>query len=390
VRDMAIQERENDLVLATFGRGFYILDDYTPLRTLSQTTFDGAGHIFPVKAAVIEVPETGKSRGSQGENLWMSENRPIGAIFTYWIKDTAQSQRQQRTLASRGEIKEGSQYPTQAQLTAEADEEAPATFITITDSTNRVVRRLTVPGARGIHRYVWNLRGIAPTTGGPGFGGGGGGGNDDDEADAPAIPGGTGGGPFVAPGTYRAQLSRRVGGATTNLGEPQTINVVADPAMPQLTPQQRTANVTYQDNVAKLQRTFTGALEQANNMRTRTQAIRRALVDAPADVKLMDQAAQFDRRTLAILRSLRGDETLRGTESGSPTSIQARVNSAVQGSRGLSGAPTTTQQQNYNLANDDLTAQIALLRTLEAELKRFEQQLEAAGVPYTPGRWPGQ
>ena len=231
---------------------------------------------------------------------------------------------------------------------------------------------------------------VAPTTGGPGFGGGGGGGGNDDDADAPAIPGGTGGGPFVAPGTYRAQLSRRVGGATTNLGEAQSINVAADPAMPQLTPQQRTANATYQDNVAKLQRTFTGALEQANNMRTRTQAIRRALVDAPSDVKLMDQAVQFDRRTLAILRSLRGDETLRGTESGSPTSIQARVNSAVQGSRGLSGAPTTTQQQNYNLANEDLTAQVGSLRTLEAELKKFEQQLEAAGVPYTPGRWPGQ
>jgi hypothetical protein len=106
VRDMVIQERENDLVLATFGRGFYILDDYTALRTLSQSTFDGAGTSFPAKAAMIEVPETGKGRGSHGENLWMSENRPMGAIFTYWIKDTAQSERQRRTLASRGEIKE--------------------------------------------------------------------------------------------------------------------------------------------------------------------------------------------------------------------------------------------------------------------------------------------
>jgi hypothetical protein len=125
-------------------------------------------------------------------------------------------------------------------------------------------------------------------------------------------------------------------------------------------------------------------------MRTRTQAIRRALVDSPADVKLMDQAVQFDRRALAILRVLRGDETLRGTESGAPSTVQSRVNSAVQGSRGLAGAPTGTQQMNYTIANDDLTAQIALLRTLEAELKKFEQQLEAAGVPYTPGRWPGQ
>ena len=67
-------------------------------------------------------------------------------------------------------------YPTQAELTAEVDEEAPQTFLTVTDSADKVVRRLTVPGTRGMHRYVWNLRGIAPTTGGGGFGGGGGGG----------------------------------------------------------------------------------------------------------------------------------------------------------------------------------------------------------------------
>jgi hypothetical protein len=181
-----------------------------------------------------------------------------------------------------------------------------------------------------------------------------------------------------------------VNGVTTSLGEPQTITVSADPALPQMTPAQRTAAVQYQDNVAKLQRTFTGALEQANNMRTRTQAMRRALVDSPTDLKLLDQAVAFDRRVLAILRALRGDETLRGTESGSPTTIQQRVNSAVAGSRGLSGAPTGTQQQNYDLANEDLTAQVNALRTLEGELRKFEQQLEAAGVPYTTGRGPGQ
>lgn len=386
VRDMVIQERENDLVLATFGRGFYVLDDYTPLRTLAQSTFDRDGHIFPTKTATIETVETGKSRGSQGDNLWMSENRPLGAILTYWIKDTPQSQRQRRTLASRGEIKEASQYPTQQQLTAEADEEAPQTFLTVTDSTGSVVRRLTVPGNRGIHRYVWNLRGIAPTTGGPGFGGGSG----DDDADAPIYAGGTGGGPYVAPGTYRIALSSRVGGNTRALGDAQTLTIIADPGVPQLTPQQRTTALTYQENVARLQRTFTGALEQANAMRTRTQAVRRALVDSPADTKLMDLAVQFDRRVLAILRVLRGDETLRGTESGSPTSTQARVNSAVQGSRGLSGLPTTTQQQNYTIANEALTTQLPLIRTLDAELRKFEAQLEAAGVPYTTGRGPGQ
>jgi hypothetical protein len=336
---------------------------------------------------VIEAPETGRSRGSQGEQHWMGENRPLGAIITYWIKEAPRSLRQRRQDEARAaEAKNASpRYPTQQQITAEEDEEAPQTFMTITDSAGRVVRRMTVPGGRGIQRYVWNLRATAPTTGGGGFGGGGGG----QDADPPFYPGATGGGSFVQPGTYRVALSRRVGGTTTALGEPQTLTVTADPGVT-LTPAQRTANTDYQARVDKLQRSFTGTLEQANSMRTRTQAIQRALVDSPADVKLMDEARRFDQRVLAVLRQLRGDETIRGDESGSVSTIQSRVGSAVQGARGLSGAPTGTQTQNYNIADQDLTAQIALLRTLEAELRKFEQQLEAAGVPYTPGRWPGQ
>jgi hypothetical protein len=125
-------------------------------------------------------------------------------------------------------------------------------------------------------------------------------------------------------------------------------------------------------------------------MRTRTQAIQRAIVDSPADIKMLDEARRFDTRVVAMLRRLRGDETLRGTESGDPTNLQDRVNSAVQGARGLSGAPTGTQQRSYAIASEDLAAVVKDLRGLEAEIRKFETQLEAAGVPYTPGRWPGQ
>jgi hypothetical protein len=231
---------------------------------------------------------------------------------------------------------------------------------------------LTVPGSRGIHRVVWNLRGVPATlpTGGPGVGGGGG-----------------AGGAFVSPGTYRASLARRIGGGLATLGEAQTISVSADPSI-SITPAARTAALDYQDKVSKLQRSFTGALEQANNMKTRTTAIRRALVDSPAELKLLDEAVRFDQRVTSVQRMLRGDETLRGLESGSPSSIQSRVNSAVAGARGLTGAPTNTQQMNYTIAFEGLGVEIAKLRTLETEIRKFEQQLEAAGVPYTPGRWP--
>jgi photosystem II stability/assembly factor-like uncharacterized protein len=392
VRDMAIQERENDLVLATFGRGFYVLDDYAPLRQATAAVLQKDGHVFPVKTTALEVPETGKARGAQGEQYWMGENRPFGALVTYWIKEAPKTLRQRRQDAFKAaeDKKDTPRYPTQAELTAEADEEAPLTFLTVTDAAGVVVRRLTVPGGRGLQRYVWNLRGVAPTLpgAGGGFGGGGGGGDGDDDLDRPAYPGGTGGGAYVAPGTYTVTLSRRVGGATSTLGEPQPIVVTADAAA-QITPASITSAKDFQDKAFRLQRSFTGALEQANQMRTRTQAIRRALVDSPAGLRLLDQAVRFDGRVLDALRRLRGDETLRGLESGSPSSLQQRVNSAAAGARGLTGNPTGTQRQNYDIAAADVAAQVAALRTIEAELKKFEQEIEAAGVPYTPGRWPG-
>ena len=381
VRDMTVQERENDLVLATFGRGFYILDDYSPLRQASASTFQRDGHVFPVKTATIGVPETGRGRGSQGEQLWMAENPPDGAVISYWIRETPRSLRQRRQDAARAadQKKAAPAYPSQAEITAEEDEEAPQTFLTISDSGGRVVRRLTVPGGRGIHRFAWNLRGIGPLLpGGAGQGGGGGGGG-----------GGQGGGQgsFVPPGTYRAALSRRVGGVTTSLGEPQSITVTADPAL-NITPAQRTTSLEYQERVNRLQRSFTGTMEQANDIKARTTAIRRAVVESPADLKLLDQAVALDQRATAILRRLRGDETLRGLESGSPSTVQSRVGSAVQGARGLSGTPTGTQQQNFTIASEDLAAEAKLLQALEAELTKFESQLDAAGVPFTPGRRP--
>jgi photosystem II stability/assembly factor-like uncharacterized protein len=381
VRDLAIQERENDLALATFGRGFYILDDYSPLRQVSAEVFQKDGHVFPMKPATMQAPETGRNRGSQGEQHWMAENPADGAVITYWIREAPRTLRQRRQDAMRAaeQKKATPSYPSQAEITAEEDEEAPQTLVTISDGGGRVVRRLTAAGARGLHRVTWDLRGPAvtlPGAGGPGGGGGGGG-----------FGGQAGLGAFVQPGTYRVSLSRRVGGTTTALGEAQSVTVSADPGVT-LSAADRAAAVEYQTNVFRLQRSFTGALEQANQMRTRTQAMRRAITESAADIKLLDAAVGFDRRVVVILRALRGDETLRGTESGSPSSIQTRVNSAAAGGRGLTGAPTGTQRTNYTIALEDLNAEIGRLKTLESELRKFEAQLEAAGVPYTPGRWP--
>jgi photosystem II stability/assembly factor-like uncharacterized protein len=390
VRDLAIQERENDLVLATFGRGFYILDDYSPLRQIKPDLFNEAGHIFSAKKDVVRVADSGKNRGSQGEQLWMAENPPLGPVITVWLKDSLKTRKQERQEAARAaeQKKETPKYPSQADLTSEADEEAPQAFLTITDSAGKVVRRLAVPGTRGIQRVAWNLRGIpaaAPAGGPPSSRGGGG--EPIGEEPPPFAAAAMGGGSLVPPGTYRVSLAQRAGGVVTQLGGEQTITVEAD-SNAVLKQADRAAALEYQQKVTRLQRAFNGASELAGECKARITAVRRALVDSPTDLKLLDEAVKLDTRITAIVRKLRGNETLRGLESGAPSTVSSRVNSAAAGARGLTGAPTGTQELNYRIAFEELSEEMTKLKAVEADLDKFEKQLDAAGVPYTPGRRP--
>jgi photosystem II stability/assembly factor-like uncharacterized protein len=194
VRDLAVQKRENDLVLATFGRGFYVLDDYSALREMSPQALSEAARLFPLRDAYLFNPLGVAPAGSAGlgplAGLWTAPNPPFGAVLTYHVKEA---------------------LPDGAQL-----------VLTIADATGKQVRRLELDKGAGLRRVAWDLRGEAPPAEtGRGRGGAGGRGQ---------AGGGRGGppqGPLVTPGIYRATLGRQEGERVTQLGPPQTFRVVA-------------------------------------------------------------------------------------------------------------------------------------------------------------------
>ena len=117
VRDMVIQKRESDLVLATFGRGFYVLDDYSPLRTATPETLKEEAVLFPVKNALEYVqasPLGGRGKGFQGENFYTADNPAFGATFTYYLRDGLRTLTQMRRDAEREaeRKKQPIHYPT--------------------------------------------------------------------------------------------------------------------------------------------------------------------------------------------------------------------------------------------------------------------------------------
>ncbi|MCK4288852.1 MAG: hypothetical protein KAW86_06585, partial [Bacteroidales bacterium] len=213
VRDMAIQERENDLVLATFGRGFYILDDYTPLRELNQKIIDTTAYFFPVKDALMYIQKRGKY--AQGSTYFTAKNPDFGATFTYYLKETPKTLKQQRKEKEKELIKDKKPIPipTMEELRAEKNEVKPYLIFSITDEQGNIIRKLTKSPSKGISRITWNLRyqGMNPV-------------NIKDGKFDPLSSGGNG--MYVMPGKYFVSLSQNVNGKITELAEPVEFNAV--------------------------------------------------------------------------------------------------------------------------------------------------------------------
>jgi photosystem II stability/assembly factor-like uncharacterized protein len=379
VRDLAIQKRENDLVAGTFGRGIYILDDYTPLRSMKAETLAQESHLFPVNEAMIYIesqPLGGRGKSFQGESYFTAPNPPFGATLTYYLKESLKTKRQLRKDAE----KKGGAYPTREELSAEADEEAPAIILTVSDAAGRVVRRLTGPFAAGMHRVTWDLRYPATQLAPPRQAG----------ADNPEeIFRGAPAGHLVMPGKYTVTLSKRVGGVWTQLAGPQSFNVVTE-GLNTMAAADREKLFEFQQKVAKLQRAVNGALSSANELKTKLATARRALMETPsASDKLIDDAAVIDKRLNEILKTLRGDVALRARQENLPPSISDRVNGIVNEQRMSTSRPTQTQINAYNIAAQEFEVELKRLRSLvDVDVAKLEKTMESVGAPWTPGRVP--
>ncbi|MGI8837721.1 MAG: glycosyl hydrolase, partial [Pyrinomonadaceae bacterium] len=382
VRDINIQKRENDLVLGTFGRGIYILDNYTSLRSLTAEMLKQDAVTFPVKDALMYIqsqPLGGRGKVFQGESFYTAENPPFGATFTYYLKEELKTSKARRQAAEKDAEKKGGVVilPNAAQLSAEEEEEAPAIIITVSDSEGRVVRRLTGPVTAGMQRVAWDLRyppASLPPPPNPE--------TEDLFSDPP-------GGPLVMPGSYKVSFARRVGGVMSALAQPQDFRIVVE-GQERMSPADHAALVEFQRKAARLQRAVGGSLDAANALKPRLALIRRALLDTPSlGDRLLDEAAALDKRTNEILRSLRGDSVLRARNMNLPPSIAERVGDIIGSQRTAIVRPTQTHMNQYNAAAQEFEITLAKLRQLiEVDLARLEKEMEAAGAPWTPGRIP--
>jgi len=382
VRDLAIQGRMNDLVVGTFGRGIYILDDYTPLRGLTPAVLSKPAHLFSVRDAwlYIQSRQYGlRGKAFQGAAFYSADNPPYGTTLTYYLKETIQTKKEQRHAAEKKAGKgKPPAYPKPAELRAEAEEAAPAILFTIHDPLGEPIRTLTGPITKGFHRVSWDLREPAPVLPRrrpPGA-----------ESDVFSEPSS---GALVMPGTYSVTWAQRVGGKITPLPGRQEFRVVVEGAA-EAPLADRQALFTFQRQLTKLRRAVSGALAAANDVSDRLEEIQRAIRVTPALAeKWRTVADKLEQRNRDILRALRGDQALRARNENTPPSIAERVQTIVGQQRLALTAPTTTQRQQYQAASHEFARELSKLRQLvQTDLPRLEKALSAAGAPWTPGRLP--
>lgn len=373
VRDIAIQKRENDLVLATFGRSFYILDDYTPLRHVSTESLKSEFTIFPVKDALMFMNSRNKS--NMGETPYFAENPPVGAVITYYLKDSPVTRKQARVKAEKEAVKENKEidYPDWESLRLEDNEESPYLLFTIRDEAGTPIRRLKGRASSGIHRIVWDFSYPDPSPvrssdrGGP---------NEDS-------------GMFVLPGTYTVSAARVVDGDIEPLAGEQAILVVPlnNTTLPAV---DREALVAYQQQVAELYKAVRGTTSFISDLEDRLQKVRKAAYRTPTlPDEVMVTLRNLKTDLEAVERELTGDATISRRNENQPPSISSRTGRLVYGMYRSTSAPTTTMKTQLKLAGEAFTATLAKLRKLaEQDLPAIEAQLESHGAPWTPGRLP--
>ncbi len=385
VRDLEIQRRENDLVVGTFGRGIYILDDYRPLRVAAADVASAEATLFPVRDSYLYVEGdywggTG-TKGNRGATFFASDNPPYGVTFTYHLRDGLKTPGETRLEEEKEKAAAGEDtpYPSWEELRAEDRADRPIVLLTIRNADGDVVRRVTGPTKAGLHRIAWDMRLPAPNPirlqkpSGP----------RSPYASDPE-------GPIALPGQYAVDLSVYDGEEWRTLGAPQSFVLKSMERSPEEAEgEARLALHAVHNRTSDLIQAVLGAQRAMGEMNARVAHLKAAFQDAPdAEPAHHARARELELRLADVEVAINGDRTIASRNEPAPLGVLSRVYRVAQGNWGSLAPAGGNHRDSLAIAKTEFEAALADLRAIEEDLAALEEDADAVGARWTPGRLP--
>ena len=368
-RDLVIQKRENDLVAASFGRGFYVLDDYSALREMTPDNLSKAGVLFAPRTAKWYIPRS--NTGNTGADYYLADNPEFGAVFTYHLSgdfSTLQSKRKKGEKAL-NKNKQNVPFPGWDALDKEKEEKAAQVWITISDAQGNVVRHLRKKASKGSNRIAWNLRHASTSAINP-----------------ESNRSGGRGGPMVTPGTYSASMALEENGVVTPLSGPVSFEVkpIREGLLKGMDYDSFNA---FRKQFADFQQELSAYSDKLDQAETRLKGLQKALAVTPASPAGIAPKLKEVQDALYKLNHRTGNSDAKD-EIGerNPTNLYNHYFAAFRGMNTTYG-PTKMHQAQFAIAKQSLAELKPELDRISGTLiPALEKQLKAAGAPYIMGQ----
>ncbi|MFO8129767.1 MAG: hypothetical protein R6T99_07725 [Bacteroidales bacterium] len=367
-RDLAIHRREHDLIGASFGRSFYIFDDYTVLRHVSEEQLKEEATLFPIRDAWWYNQRYGK--GSQGASYYTAPNPPYGAVFTYYLSEGYKQRKAIRRKKEKELVREGKPvpFPGWDSLERERRQAKPVMVFTVRDSSGNVIRRIEGPAGKGFHRVAWDLRYPSVSA-----------------LDIHSEHTGRSSGLSVAPGRYTVSLAKKIDGIVTELAGPVAFRVrqMYQGALEGASQEEIHAFV---EEVRELQGAVSALNLVFSNARKKVKAMQTALDRSGADPGEPEKELYRLREELLDMEEeLYGNRSKREIGEKSPPTISRRLYFASSGTGNTYG-PTPAQKESLEMAEDEFgRLQAGLQQIVEERIPKLEKVLSEAGAPWIEG-----
>jgi len=369
-RDLVIQKERDDLVCASFGRGFFVFDDIAPLREVREEKLKEEASLYAIREAWIYPKRMGT--GSQGAAQWTAKNPPYGALITYHLAEslTTKESKRKKEEARLKKEEEPLEFPDWEVLKEERLEEKPKIWLTIKDSDGNVIRKLTGPTGKGFHRITWDMR---PMSSAP---------IDIHEEDSWSPRG-----PVVIPGKYSVSLAAEKEGKITELAGPLEFEVIKYFEGSIQGPDQETID-SFRDDLFTLRESLNIAEIFFQEAEKKIKGMAKALaqMDSPPG-ELYEELYTIKRQLAEFKEKAFGDPAKRELSVYDYPSVNTRLWTAWAGLNNLTYGPTADQITNLEVAWNEFEPLKAELKIMvEDTLPAYEQKLIDAGAPWMNGQ----